>query len=102
MVSDQGFRKVDDMYLHVICRTLTGSFRQMGRRQRRWRVARLEMSAMGTDEPAQETPSTIDTQQLQQQLQQDVQLGSKFRPRPNRILPESVRITVLSGSPVNP
>lgn len=40
--------------------------------------ARLEMSAMPTDEPAQDTPSTIDTQQLQQlQQQQDVQLGQQ-------------------------
>jgi len=29
-----------------------------------------EMSALGSEEPAQETPSSIDTQQLQQQLQQ--------------------------------
>jgi hypothetical protein len=28
------------------------------------------MSALNPDEPAQETPSSIDTQQLQQQLQQ--------------------------------
>jgi len=37
------------------------------------------MSAMGSDEPAQDTPSTIDTQQLQQQLQQDVQLGQQIQ-----------------------
>jgi hypothetical protein len=31
------------------------------------------MSALNPDEPAQETPSSIDTQQLQQQLQQQQQ-----------------------------
>ena len=39
----------------------------------------VQMSAMPTDEPAQDQPPSIDTQQLQQQLQQqqDVGLGAQ-------------------------
>jgi hypothetical protein len=33
------------------------------------------MSAIPTDEPAQEAPPSLDTQQIQQQLQQDAQLN---------------------------
>ena len=33
------------------------------------------MSAIPTDEPAQEAPPSLDTQQIQQQIQQDSQLN---------------------------